>query len=83
MAGVATLRTWQQQELSQIALSSGGLDAGHVPRSTQSVENLAAGNGVATPQLWHLSLPKVLLLHISGKIILLFLPLPPFNFLRF
>jgi hypothetical protein len=83
MAGAVTLRTWQQLELSQIALSSGGLEAGHVPRSTQSIENLEAGDGGATSQLWHLSLSKALQLHISGKLILLFLPLPLFNFLRF
>jgi hypothetical protein len=83
MAGAAMLRTWQQQELSQITLSNGGLEAGHVPHLTQSVINLAAGDGIATSQLWHLSLPKVLQLHISGKLILLFLPLPPFNFVRF
>jgi hypothetical protein len=60
MAGAATLRTWQQQEFIQIALASGGLEAGHVPRSTQSVENLARamasqlpnyGKGAATPHL--------------------------------
>jgi hypothetical protein len=83
MAGAVTLRTWQQQELSQIAMSSGGLEAGHVPCSTQSIENLAAGDGGATSQLWHMSLPMALQLHISGKLILLFLPLPLFNFLSF